>query len=233
MRALPAHDSRYIFSFAGLAHLAGLVGFLLTFICYANGQIFSLWRSTFLPASYRSVIPDLSPEKIANDSHWETVLTVGIVCRIVMIAYLERLTPSVRLFGNIFSKYYPEFIQACYVLCVVWFIGAICFHCTERSNNMLRGELDDYSGPHSRYYTVLNGLQFVVVHMTGKGICRMVLLLRIIGGGGAVVREEISQFVSTGAFCPDDQIFGNRSNEPILGRGKISVRCSFDRTAHQ
>lgn len=85
-----------------------------------------------------------------------------------MIAYLERTIPSIRLLGGILWKYFSQVLQAAYIMFVVWFIAGLLFHLTEKSNAQLASDLDDYDEKHSRYWTVINGMQFVIVHMTGK-----------------------------------------------------------------
>ena len=59
-------------------------------------------------------------------------------------------------------------MQACYLLGVIWLLGAIALHFAESSNARMVAGLSDYSGPFSRYYTVLNSLQYTIVHLSGN-----------------------------------------------------------------
>ncbi|CAD7937313.1 unnamed protein product [Amoebophrya sp. A25] len=164
----------YLTSVAGVCHLLGLVGLLGTLIVRAAA-----------PAAFFNVYADLVYKTRGGFASY--FMLASLSCRMFMVGYLDNLYPSIRMVADCVWRYKREMIQSVYIVIVVWLFASATFHLTEKENfgtqkdsgktstwrsiddqgedNELRRNLKPVN--YSRYYTLLNTFQLVMIHLTG------------------------------------------------------------------
>ena len=59
---------------------------------------------------------------------------VALVMRGLLVGYLDRTIPSLRLIGRVSYKYGYEFMQSMFCVFIIWMFATVLFHLKERSN---------------------------------------------------------------------------------------------------
>ena len=153
MMAIDSRDLLFfhIISISGVAQLGAIVGVSI-----------NLFLTTFDNEACRQNI-------FGNAADVYTTMNVAFFLRLLVVGVFDRWFPSVRLIVGSLFKYGLEFARAAYILLILWITVSILWYFTERNNALNVDEQLDDSTNHQlpRYYNVLNGAQYAIIHLTG------------------------------------------------------------------
>ncbi|CAD7953712.1 unnamed protein product [Amoebophrya sp. A25] len=182
--ALSAGFLWYCRTTAGVGHLLGLIGMLMsTWIHVAEDVSWYFDPLTakvglarnfdpyelYVPAAH-STIPEGEEASDENPELRKWMITRVSWClalRMLSVCLLDRYTPALRIIIRIFRKYYIELLQTFYGFLSILVIYTWLMHCCEYDSAELATDVEDDGTKRSRYTTYVGSLQFMTIHATG------------------------------------------------------------------
>ncbi|CAD7942124.1 unnamed protein product [Amoebophrya sp. A120] len=170
-----AKKTWYLSGVAGICHLSGLVGLAMTLVI----------RFVAEHDEFFNVYADLIYSAPGTAARYAMLTALSL--RMCMVGYLDNLYPSIRMVYDSVVRYKREMMQASYIVLIVWLFASALFHLSERDNFGTQkdpGKMStwrtieglDSEGHwrtllrpvnYSRFYTILNSFQYIMIHLTG------------------------------------------------------------------